>query len=329
LSHSREASPARTSATTSAPSSTATVLLVALLCLVWGSTWIVIKWGLRDLPPFTAGSARFIVAAIVMTAIAPILARREGGRSPPLSLSLVVGLLNFGASYGIVYWSETRIPSGLTSVLWSVYPLMMAVAGAWFLAGERVRARQLVGFLLGFAGVAVLFATDLRDLGTETVKSGMVLLVSPLVSCVGTTIAKRAGKDVSSALMNRNAMWIGAGVLVACAIGFERGADPHWSARAIGSVAYLAVLGTVVTFTLYFWLLRHVAAYRLAMISYITPVIALTLGTLAGNEALTTWTIAGSVTILVGVALVVVRPRAREVVREQPPAVMPAAERWR
>lgn len=308
-----------------APSSTAVVLLVALLCLVWGSTWIVIQWGLRDLPPFTAGAARFLAAALVMTAIAPVLARHEGGRNPPLSLSLVVGLLNFGASYGIVYWSETRIPSGLTSVLWSVYPLMMAVAGAWFLAGERVRARQLAGFLLGFAGVAVLFATDLHDLGADTVRTGVVLLGSPLVSCIGTTIAKRAGKDVSSALMNRNAMWIGAAVLVACATGFESSVEAHWSARAIESVAYLSILGTVLTFTLYFWLLRHVAAYRLAMISYVTPVIAMTLGTLIGKERLTAWTVAGSVTILLGVALVVVRPRARDAVRA--PAAAPAPGR--
>jgi drug/metabolite transporter (DMT)-like permease len=109
--------------------------------------------------------------------------------------------------------------------------------------------------------------------------------------------------------MNRNAMWIGAVALVVVALVTEREAVPRWSAAAIGSVAYLAVAGTVLTFGVYFWLLRTVAAYRLAMISYITPAIALTLGTLIGKEPLTGWTVAGSLTILFGVALVVMAPR--------------------
>jgi drug/metabolite transporter (DMT)-like permease len=111
--------------------------------------------------------------------------------------------------------------------------------------------------------------------------------------------------------MNRNAMWIGAIVLVACALAFEHGASPQWSARAFGTVAYLAIVGTVLTFSLYFWLLRHVAAYRLSMISYITPAIALTVGTIVGKEPLTGWTIAGSATILAGVALVVAKRPGR------------------
>jgi drug/metabolite transporter (DMT)-like permease len=169
--------------------------------------------------------------------------------------------------------------------------------------------------VLGFAGVALLFATDLQRLGPGTITTGLVLLVSPFVSTIGTTIAKKSGKEVSSVLMNRNAMWIGAIVLVACALSIEHGASPHWSGRAIASVAYLAIVGTVLTFTLYFWLLRHVAAYRLSMIAYITPAIALTLGTIVGKEPLTGWTIAGSATILAGVALVVAKRPARALSR--------------
>ena len=296
---------------TRAPSTTTIVVLVALLCLVWGSTWFVIGAGLKDLPPFTSAAVRFVVAAVIMTALAPVLSRREGGTRPPFVAWFWVGVLNFGASYAIVYWSETHIPSGLTSVLWSVFPMMMAVSGSLFLEGEKIRARQGLGFLLGFAGVTVLFATDLRALSSETVTAGLILLGSPLVSAVGTTIQKRHGGKSSSVLMNRNAMWVGALILCALALAFERSASRTWTPSAIGSVAYLSVLGTALTFSLYFWLLRHVAAYRLSMIAYITPAIALTLGTLVGKEPLTVWTIVGSATILVGVALVVVRRRTR------------------
>lgn len=291
-----------------APSTLATALLVALLCLIWGSTWLVIAGGLRDLPPFTSAGARFLVAAVVMSALAPALARREGGSRPALSLSLAVGVLNFAASYGIVYWSETRLPSGLASVLWSVFPMLMAISGSWFLDGERLRTVQMLGFVVGFAGVVLLFATDLRTIRADAVPAGIVLLGSPFVACIGTTVLKKQGRDVSSALVNRNALWIGAAVLLGLAALFERDAEIRWTRAAIASVVYLAIFGTVLTFGLYFWLLRHTQAYRLSTIAYVTPAIALTVGTLVGKEPLTPWTIAGSATILCGVALVMRRP---------------------
>lgn len=294
-----------------APSNFVVVSLIALLCLIWGSTWIVIAYGLSDVPPFTGAATRFAIAALVMSAIAPSLARREGGTKPSIGLSIAVGLLNFGGSYGIVYWGETRLPSGLASILWSVFPMLMAISGVLFLAGERLRVRQVLGFVIGFVGVGLLFATDLRALSDDAVWTGLVFLLSPFVSCVGTTILKKHGKHTSSALLNRNAMWLGAIVLALLALWFERTTQVHWTAAAIESVAYLSIIGTVLSFTLYFWLLRHVAAYRMSMIAYITPAIALTLGTLLRNEPLTRFTIAGSATILVGVVLVVRKPRVR------------------
>lgn len=107
--------------------------LVALLCAVWGSTWIVIRGGLRDLPPFTSAAARFTLAALVMTAVAGPIARREGGNRPKAWLWGVSGLANFATSYGVVYWCETRLPSGLVAVLWGVFPVLMALAstGSW------------------------------------------------------------------------------------------------------------------------------------------------------------------------------------------------------
>ncbi len=291
------------------PSRGLIVILIALLSLVWGSTWIVIAGGLRDLPPFTSAAARFVLSAAAMTAIAPLLARKEGGTRAGWRLVLLAGSLNFGVSYAIVYWTETVLPSGIVCVLWAVFPMMMAASGSWFLTGERLRPRQWTGFALGFVGVALLFATDIGSFGAAGVPAALLLLVSPLVSCVGTVAIKRQAATVSSALMNRDAMWVGALILSALALGFERGAEPVWTGRAIASVVYLALGGTVTTFTLYFWLLRHTEAWRLSTIAYITPAIALLLGTFVGREPFTVWTLAGSLTILSGVVLATWRPR--------------------
>jgi len=296
---------------------TRTVLLIALLCLIWGSTWIVIQGGLRDLPPFTSAAARFLVAAAAMSVVAHFLHRREGGGRPPWKLSLALGGLNFGTSYGIVYWAETRLPSSLVSVLWSVFPMLTAICGHLYLPAERLRGRQWAGFAVGFLGVALLFATDLRGIGPGAVPAGAILLVSPIVSVVGTTVVKHDGAHVSSVLVNRNAMWIGAAILCAAAWIFERGAPVEWTGAAIASVLYLALAGTVVTFSLYFWLLRHVPANRMSLISYVTPAVALLLGGLVGKEPITLWTLSGSGLILTGVGLVVRGGRSETPVRQR------------
>lgn len=289
------------------PTPVVTGILVAILCLAWGSTWLVIKAGLRDLPPFTAAGYRFLLASAVMAVLAPFLRRLEGGQAPAAWMWLLLGATNFGASYGIVYWCETYLPSGLTSVLWAVFPLMMAVAGHVWLDDERLRPRHGSGFVLAFVGVVLLFVTDLRAVGPDAVPAALVLLLSPLVCVLGNVMVKKHGAGVSSALLNRNAMLVGAVMLLAVGLWCERDAEPVWSGFAVFSIVYLALFGTVLTFGLYYWLLRYARANRLALIAFVTPAIALTLGWALGGEAIHLHTLAGAACIVVGVALVVVR----------------------
>ena len=281
--------------------------LIALLCLVWGSTWIVIRGGLVDLPPFTGAAARFVLAATVVAALAPWLARVEGGGRPSLRLSLLVGLLNIGLSYAIVYWSETRLPSGLAAVLWAAHPMLIGVLSVWLLPDERLVGRQWIGLLLGFGGIALLFATDLRTLGPGAVPAGLVMLGSPAVAALGSVIVKRDGAQTSSVLLNRNAFAIGGAMLTLIALATERGDGApaaRWTAAALGSVAYLSLVGSVLAFGLYFWLLRHAPAYELSLISYVTPVVALFVGATIGDEGLGWKRLLGTAFVLCGVALV-------------------------
>lgn len=286
------------------PRPTVVFLCTALLCLIWGSTWVVIEGGLEDLPPFTSAAARFAVAACVMTLLAHLLAAREGGAAPSFRLAFVLGSTNFAASYGIVYWSETRLPSGLVAVLWASYPMIQAILGHHALANERLAPRQWLGFVIGFFGVASLFVTDLEAIGANAIGAGAILLLSPIVTAIGTTYVKKHGGGTSSLCLNRNAMWIGAIGLVLAALLGERDAPIAWTCGALFSVAYLALLGTVVTFGLYFWLLRHSAANKLSVIAYVTPAIALVLGLVVREEPLTAFTLGGLALILLGVFLV-------------------------
>jgi drug/metabolite transporter (DMT)-like permease len=280
---------------------------LVILCLLWGSTWLVIRRGLDDLPPLTSAGIRFMVAALVFAALVPWLRPLEGGTRPPRWMSACMAVLTFSIPYGLVYSAETLIPSGLTSVIWAVYPMMIAIAGHYLLPGERLRPRHWGGFALGLVGVGVLFLTDLRDLGAPALKAGGILLLSPLSSAIGQTLVKRHGGRVSSVLLNRNGLIGGALLLSLAGLTLERGAPLHWSGQAIFSVCYLAVMGTVVTFGLFFWLLRYAPAHKLSLIAYVTPVVALVLGWSIGQESVGPRTLTGTALILSGVVLVVRR----------------------
>ena len=167
------------------------------------------------------------------------------------------------------------------------------------------------GFLFGFLGVGVLFATDIGAIGPDAVPTGLILLLSPAISALGTAVVKRRGAHVSSILLNRNGMFLGALLLCLMAGLFERDQAAEWTPRAIGTIVYLALAGTVVTFTLYFWLMRYAPAYKLSLIAYITPAIAIALGVIVGDEPVTVHTLGGAALILVGVSFVMLGKPAK------------------
>ncbi len=284
-----------------APSTTTIYATLALLCLIWGSTWLVIREGLRDLPPLTGAAVRFSGAAVLFVGVAALLKRREGGSRPPLWMSVTMGLLNFAVPYGLVYHAETVIPSSLTSVLWAVFPILVAISGHFLLPDETLRPSQALGFVTGFLGVGLLFLTDLRAMGPEAVGMGALVLLSPTSAAIANLLIKRHGAGVSSVRLTRNGMAVGAVGLGVAALLTEDPAQAVWSRSAILSVVYLTVFGTVVTFGLYFWLLRFASAQRLSLIAYVTPVIAVLLGWLVGEEPIGTTTLSGAGLVLAGI----------------------------
>ncbi|PRQ04100.1 putative inner membrane transporter YedA [Enhygromyxa salina] len=276
---------------------------MVVLCVIWGSTWFVIKDGLERLPPFLSAGARFVVAGVIMAGASVVLGEREGGEDPPAWLWVVVGTSNFALSYGVIYVVQQQLPSGLVSVLWAVYPLMMAVCGHVFLPGERLRPIHWLGFLFGFSGMLLLFQGDLASFGGQGRQLALLLLISPAASAVGTTLLKRHGAQMSSLRINRNAMLLGGaqllGISTLCAEPLTQG----WSPAAIAGMLYLAVFGTVVTLGLYYWVLRYVPASRLSLIAFVTPTIALAIGWAVADEPIYWTTIVGAASIIAGIAI--------------------------
>lgn len=283
--------------------------LIALISAVWGSTWLVIRQGLDDVPPLLGAGARFVIAGLVMAVLAAWLRDREGGERPPFGIVLVQALCQFAGNYALVYWCETVIPSGLVAVLWATFPLMMSLTGHFVTRAERLHGVQWVGLVLAFAGVASLFGTDVAVGGRRAIVMGLLLLLAPASVTLSTTLIKRRAAGASSLLLNRDSMLIGGVLLLLLSALFERGAPVRLTGNAIFSVLYLALLGSVLTFGVYMWLLRSVPAYRLSLTSYVTPVIALLLGRTVRGEPFRSTTLLGTAVVVAGLALTLKKRR--------------------
>jgi drug/metabolite transporter (DMT)-like permease len=261
------------------PSPAIIVLIFVTLTLIWGTTWAAIRISLEGIPPFTGLAIRFAIAAALLLVMMRIFRIRFAGTAGERRIWALNAGLSFCGSYGIVYWAEQYVPSGLTSVLFATFPLFVALLAHVALPGDRLTPSRMAGILIGFAGVAVIFSEDFSRLGGPDVGlAATVMLGSPLVSAVANVAVKRWGAGVHPFSMTAVPMGIAAIVMGVVAALMERGRPIELGVRPVTALLYLAVLGSAVTFSLYYWLLAHVSATRLSLLAFTMPIVAVAFG---------------------------------------------------
>jgi drug/metabolite transporter (DMT)-like permease len=282
--------------------------LYALLVLIWSSTWVAIKIGLEDAPALLGAGIRFAAAGVLLLAFAA--ARRRSLKTDRL-LAVTLGLLPFAFCYGLVYWGEQYIPSGLTAVLFGVMPLYTAVLAALLLQDEPISARLLAGVGLALAGLALAFVESL-ELGSEerAALGAIAVVLSPLGAALGNVALKRRGASLDAIVLNGWGMLIGGALLLAGSAGSEDWGDAVWSANAIGSILYLAVIGSAVAFVTLTILLRAMSAQASSFIALMIPFGALIFGALLYSEPITGRAVAGAALVVAGLLAARGRPPA-------------------
>jgi len=283
--------------------------LYAACVLVWSSTWVVIAVGLEDIAPFFGAGIRFALAGAGLLVVAAATGR-------PLRtdfvLSATVGLLPFATTYGLIYWAEQYVTSGLTSVLFGVLPLYVALLAAATLPEEPLRPRLLIGVGVALAGLVVAFSESL-DLGSgeHTALAALAVILSPLASAVGNVAIKKRGAKLDPLVMNGWAMVGGGIVLLLVSAPTEDWGATVWSPESIGSILYLAALGTGFTFVTLTVLLRELPAVTVSFISMIIPFGALALGALIRDEPVTALAVGGALLVVAGIAVAQLPVRRR------------------
>ena len=275
----------------------------AALTVIWGTTWAAIRVGLQGIPPLTGVSIRFLIAGTLLLVIALARGVPLGRTARERWLWLSNGLATFVVPYGVIYWAEQWVPSGLASILFATFPLWIVAIGRWALPGERPGWRRLAGVVAGFLGVAVIFSEDFSRLGGEGVRvPAAILVLAAGVSASGSVALRRWAGGISPISLAAVPM-LGTGLVTgAAALALERGRPLELGAAPVLATVYLAVFGSALTFTIYFWLLARRTAIASSLVSYTAPLVAVALGTSVLGEPFTARVGLGGLLVLSGVA---------------------------
>lgn len=272
------------------------LLSLGAVYLVWSSTYLAIRVVVASLPPLLSGGLRYAAAGGVLYA-----GLRLRGTAPPTRrqwlLALPAGVLMFLVGNGLVAISEQRVASGLAAVACSAMPLFACTISHFF--GERPSRREWAGVVLGFGGIVLLTLGDLRDAPAE----GALLLIAPAGWALGTVLARRL--PLPRGGMSAATLMIGGGLVMA-AVGLARGEHlpaeiPLRSALALG---YLAVFGSIVTFSAYTYLIQTTSTALATSYAYVNPVLAVLLGAVAGGERPGAGLLVPGAVVVAGVAVV-------------------------
>ncbi|MEW6061201.1 MAG: EamA family transporter [Bacteroidota bacterium] len=278
------------------------ILAYSAICTIWGSTWLVIKVGLETMTPLLSAGLRFAVAGVVLFGIIRLRNIVIPWNSKTAAFFITVSLTSFSVPFALVYWGEQHVSSGLTSILFAVFPFCVAIMSFLMLPNEKLTLAKIAGIILGFSGVVVIFLNDVRfGTGTEQVLGMAAIVCSALIQAFSAVLIKKHAHDLSPFVVSFIPMSFAGIFLTVGGLLFENLSVVQFTPAAIFSILFLAVFGSVTTFVSYFWLLKRVEVVLLSLTSFITPIIAVLLGVIILNESVSSHLLLGSSLVLGGI----------------------------
>ena len=291
-----------------------TLLAFAIIYFVWGSTFLAIRVGVREVPPFLLAGMRFVAAGLALYLF--MLARGE--RSPSgrqwMSATLIAVLI-FVLDYGLLFWAEQRVPSGIAAVMMATIPVFMALSEIVFLRTQRLTPRLALALLVGIGGVAVLVSRSLNLSGAPIDSAGAVALIIAAISWSISSAMTRKLALPPSKVMSSGTQMLAGGVLLtltSAALGEFHNFRPWAVSRGAWlALLYLIVAGSIVAFTAYVWLIHHESPTRVGTYAYVNPVVAVVIGYFLGGESLGLRTLLGTAFVLISVVVITTMPARR------------------
>ena len=276
-------------------------LAYSALCVIWGSTWIAIRFGLESLTPMFSAGVRFSLASIIVFALMRIKNIPLQTDKGSVRLYLLMGFFSFVIPFGLVYWAQQFIPSGMAAVLFAVYPFWVVIFSYIRMPAEFIGFYKIFGTILGFSGIVIIFSDSFAGNITNYLIGMFAVVLSGTMQAWIAVSIKKFGKELHPLSMNFVPMVIAGVSMLVIAFLTEDLSVIRINENAVLSILYLALFGSVVTFTSFYWLIKHVNLVILSLIAFITPIVALVLGYFIYKEVLSTKHFFGAALVLTGV----------------------------
>ncbi len=284
------------------------VLVWLALSFIWGSTWLFIKLGLRDLPPFIFVGIRFLLASAILAAIIFIRRMRLPRDRRDWLFIAWTGFLIVTINFALVFWGEQHIASGLAALLNASMPFFGIVIAHHYIPTERVTLTKIGSVMLGILGVGLIFSNQLSLQGTLSFLASAGIVVGAFVAAYANVLIKVRGKHIDPIVLSAGQMLFGFPPLLLIGVIME--GNPFklaWTPLAIFSLLYLTIIGSCVAFILYFWLHKKIPVTKALLLFLVTPLVAVTLGKIINHEVLTWQILVGGVCIISGIGAIVLR----------------------
>ena len=276
-------------------------LAYVVLCIIWGSTWIAIRFGLESLTPIFSAGVRFSIASIIVFAIMRVKEIKLQTDSLSVRLYLLMGFFSFVIPFGLVYWAEQFVPSGLAAVLFAVYPFWVVIFSYIRMREETIGFYKIIGTILGFAGILIIFSDSFTGDMSDYIIGMFAVVLSGIMQAWIAVSIKKFGNHLHPLSMNFVPMVIAGISMILIGFAFEDLSTIKVDEYAVLSILYLAAFGSVITFTTFYWLIKRINLVILSLIAFITPIVALVLGYFIYHEALSLRHFIGVATVLTGV----------------------------
>ena len=307
--------------TVSSPRGWKVLLAFAIIYFVWGSTFLAIRIGVHEVPPFLFAAMRFFIAGIALYA----WMRLKGTPNPSLRQWVAATLLAiciFVVDYGCLFWAEQRVPSGIAAVMLATIPVFMTLSEILILRTQKLTARLALALLVGIAGVAVLVSHSV-SFGEAPIdpKGAMALVIASISWSIASSLTRKLPLPESKAMSAAAQMLTGGIMLGLVAAAFGNFREFHIQTMSRGAwfaLAYLIVAGSIIGFTAYVWLIHHQSPTKVGTYAYVNPVVAVTVGYFLGGETVGPRTILGTLLVLVSVIVITTTRTKRPVAAPVP-----------
>ncbi len=281
------------------------IINYAILCFIWGTTWIILKKSLIDgTPPFFGSGFRFFFGGIILWGI--ILYKRDfpSFKALPLQLYLQFGLLNLTICYGLTYWATQFIYSSLSALIWAGFPLCVAVFSYFMLPDEVFTKKKIISLFLGTIGALLILKEGLNFKGEQVVIGILMVVIAVIIAGYPNVYLKRYSNAVTSLHLNAVSQLIAGITLLIISFIFESDQKMVWNNFNIFALAYLTIFGSLIAWYIYFWLFPHISMSQISYIAFFPPVLASILGWIFLDEKLSILAIIGGGFVIFGAVLV-------------------------